>query len=225
MNVFEDLAATDAALDALGRGEPGPDGDALLGALALWRADLDEPAAPRVAPRRPRRLLVAAAAAVLITAGLGGVAAAAGDARPGSVLWPVTRIAYADRAESALAEDAADRLLAEADRALAEGRSADAARSLAAAEAQLSKIDSPDTVRRLRARLGVLRGRLAPGTEQATRSPDRRSAPVPTPSAGAVPASPDKRKPTPEPSEHGGGRSKGPDVPPTPANTKRPGEH
>ncbi|WP_246835676.1 anti-sigma-D factor RsdA, partial [Micromonospora sp. MH33] len=44
------IARDDVLLDALGRGEPAPDGDALAGLLAAWRSDLaEEPAGVRPA--------------------------------------------------------------------------------------------------------------------------------------------------------------------------------
>jgi hypothetical protein len=39
---FSAIAADDALLDALGRGEPAPGDDKLAGLMATWRADLDE---------------------------------------------------------------------------------------------------------------------------------------------------------------------------------------
>ncbi|GIG61559.1 hypothetical protein Lfu02_59310 [Longispora fulva] len=235
MNAFEDLSTTDATLDAIGRGEKPVTDDLLLLALAEWRADADDPSpadgvlvAWRLAPPRRRRLLVAVAAGLVLVAGAGGVAAAAGDARPGSVLWPVTRLAYADRAESALAEQAAERSLTTAGQDLAAGRADQAQVHLAEAERQLGKVDSTEAARRLRERLAVLWAQAGAGPSPVPGG--RSGTPVATPSpggggAGSTGKSADKRKPsTPEPSEHGGDgeRSKGPVTTPT---TKRPGEH
>ncbi|MGY0232065.1 hypothetical protein [Longispora urticae] len=233
MNAFEDLNSTDSTLDAIGRGERPATDDLLFLALAEWRADADAPGPAegtlvvlRPAPPRRRRLLVAVAAGLVLVAGAAVVTAAAGDARPGSVLWPVTRLAYGDRAESVLAEQAADRSLTTADQDLAAGRVQDARRHLAEAEAELERVGSEEAARRLSGRLTALRARL--GADPASSADPTLPLVVPTgapPSGGAGPTdkSGDKRKPTPEPPEHGGGKSDHTKGPGTPPNTHRPG--
>ncbi|MEV6522454.1 hypothetical protein AB0M43_10965 [Longispora sp. NPDC051575] len=231
MNAFEDLNSTDSTLDAIGRGERPATDDLLFLALTEWRADAAEPGpaggtliALRPAPPRRRRLLVAVAAGLVLVAGAGGVTAAAGDARPGSVLWPVTRLAYGDRAESFLAEQAADRSLTTADRDLAAGRVEDARRHLAEAEAELGKVGSEEAARRLAGRLTALRARL--GADEPSADP---TLPLVVPSGappgggGAATDKPgDKRKPTPPP-QHGGGKSEHSKPPGTPPSTHRQG--
>src|SRR2546423_6531200 len=101
------LRADDLLLDALGRGEPGPDDDAIAAVLAAWRADLvdtdgtaeaeeeqdEAPLAEGVpisrATRRPPVRLAVAAAVLAVVAGGTGIAAA--HATPGSPLWPISQ--------------------------------------------------------------------------------------------------------------------------------------
>ena len=103
------IAADDALLDALGHGEPAPDGDELATMLHAWRADLDahldagqplvgellegraEPPDRAQTRRRASRLLTGIAAAILV---FGGLAAGASQAGPDSPLWPLTKVMY-----------------------------------------------------------------------------------------------------------------------------------
>ncbi|MGW5673242.1 anti-sigma-D factor RsdA, partial [Micromonospora sp. NPDC003776] len=47
------LTRDDVLLDALGRGEPAPDGDAVAAMLAAWHADLDDDVPASVRPAVP----------------------------------------------------------------------------------------------------------------------------------------------------------------------------
>ncbi|NUT37565.1 MAG: hypothetical protein HOV79_31360, partial [Hamadaea sp.] len=128
----DQLARDDALLDALGAGEPGPADDDLAVMFSAWQTavstDLPDapvsvaPApAPAPAPRRrarPLAKLVAALAGAVVVLG-GSLTAAAGGAGPGSPLWPITKIVYADRADSRAAERTAQRLVDEATTAFA----------------------------------------------------------------------------------------------------------
>ena len=150
------------------------DGDEVATMLAAWRADLEDdlptvrsvavPAALTervVQPRRgSRRALLAVAAAVLALAGAATVVAA--DARPGSPLWPLTRVFYADRASSAVAEQDAQRAIEQARAAIAEGRYSDAEKLLDEATTRTSEVHDAGVLQRLLEQVAALRG-LLPG--------------------------------------------------------------
>ncbi|WP_018347832.1 hypothetical protein [Longispora albida] len=220
MSAFDEVTADDSALDALGRGEAAPEGDRLLGMLATWRADLAEgegapairPAVPvtedvpdvaevlPLAPRRHRRrrMLVAAAAAAVLAAGISGVAAA-GSARPGDTLWPVTKLVYSDRAASVQAEIATERALRRAETAAAEGRTAEAAEHLATADEQLGRVTSSDAAKRLRERAD----RLRENDQRVVVPPAPGTTPKP-PAGGTAPARPTPSGPVDNPGDNPG---------------------
>jgi Anti-sigma-D factor RsdA to sigma factor binding region len=226
------IAADDRLLDALGRGAP-VDGDLAADPaatmLAAWRADLDDdawdapledvelspvsPAAPLPAgdPRRKRRLVQAilgAAAAAVVTVGLG---VSAHQAEPGSVLWPVSKVVYPQRAEVKAAEKA----IADARKALAEGRPADARASLTTAAEHIARIDDRATAARLRAEVdALLRDLTAPAVAPPpTPAPPAPSTSPPAPGSSQSPGGsgakpvppPEDGAPAPEPSESSGG--------------------
>jgi hypothetical protein len=238
------IAADDRLLDALGRGEPF-DGDLATDPaatmLAAWRADLDgdavdadvdgafsdglqdsEPAPlPAGDPRRKRRLvqaiLGAAAAAVVAV----GVAVSAHQAQPGSVLWPVSKVVYPQRAEVKAAEKA----IADARAALAGGRTADARALLATAREHIARIDDRGTAARLQAEVDDLLRTLTAAIAPPAPTPSNPAPSTPAPrasqsapggSSGSKPAPPPEGgAPEPEPSTSSGGLL--PDLPlPTP---------
>lgn len=196
------LERDDELLTALSRGvRPDPD-DPIIELLADWHADISTPLpalAPARAPRRfLRPFLVAAAAAVFA---LGGTAALAATAQPGSPLWPITKVIYPDRADSRTAAQAAQRLLDQAATAVAEHREPDALAALTAAKAQIDLITDPGTRQRLEARWAQLRAALSlsqisTGTPSAAPAPGNPgTAPSPAPShtpggGGVVPPLP-----------------------------------
>jgi hypothetical protein len=168
------IAADDELLDLLGSGGTPGDDDEVGAMLAAWRADLatDLPtvrrAAPVVAPpparrrslSRNTRFLLSAAAAVIALAGVATVMA--GDARPGSPLWPITRLLYTDRANSAVAEQEAQRAIDEARQAINDARYADAEKLLEQATARTGEVRDPTVVQRLQEEIAALQG-LLPG--------------------------------------------------------------
>ncbi|MDQ7904406.1 anti-sigma-D factor RsdA [Phytohabitans sp. ZYX-F-186] len=227
------IAADDRLLDALGRGEPldaDLAADPAAAMLAAWRDDLaeeagdgdlwddldDEPAPlPAGDPARKRRLVQAilgAAAAAVVAMGL---AVSAHQAQPGSVLWPVSKVVYPQRAEVKAAEKA----IADAATALAEGRNADAQALLTKAGAHIARIDDEATAARLRGEVEalqrVLNAATAPPPPAVTPTPapaptapppPRASRPAPGGSPGAKPAPPPEGgAPSPTPSNPGGG--------------------
>ncbi|MFG2107219.1 anti-sigma-D factor RsdA [Micromonospora chersina] len=188
------IARDDVLLDALGRGEPAPDGDALAGLLAAWRSDLAEeptgvrPAAPDVveeapvrrAVRRPRPwALRLAAAAVALLALVSGLGISSRDVGPGSPLWSLTKLLYPQQAEVRGIEDTIDRARA----ALDAGRLDDAEALIAQARRDLARVEDPAAVARLGAALDVLARDLA-----AARAGTAPPSAVPTDTAPDTPA-------------------------------------
>ncbi|MFD1530101.1 hypothetical protein [Pseudonocardia aurantiaca] len=142
------LAAWVADVRPAAAAHPLPDAPASPGAV-LPSTEHREPAPASVTPRgvpkhrapNPypygRRLAVAAALVVLGTSGL---AIGASNAQPGEVLWPVSRVFYAERARSVEAAHEVNSNLEHARTALREGRSADAAQAIANAAAHLPQV-------------------------------------------------------------------------------------
>jgi hypothetical protein len=203
------IVADDQLLDLLaGGGEPA-DGDDVSAMLAAWRTDVatDLPAvrratpavAPAVVARSPRRrrpisrtarTLLAAAAAVVV---LAVPAAMAHDARPGSPLWPLTRVLYAEQAASAMAEADARQDIDNARRAIDAGRYTDAEKLLEDASARAGAVRDPGVAADLRAQIAALRqivdGRLTGGNPSASGSTTGATgAPTTAPGGGPLPS-------------------------------------
>jgi hypothetical protein len=185
------LAEDDRLLDQLGRGErpDSADGHDVNVLLSDWRASLPAPdpaddrllAASVAALRRPhraaRRTLVVAASALVA---LGGMTAAAENAGPGSLLWPITQLVYGDLAESrTVAQDASDTVAA-ARVAIGSGDYDRAARLLAQAATLTDRIAEPEVAADLRTRIATTRDLLPTPTEPL---PDTVSSVPPAPSA------------------------------------------
>ncbi|NUR69893.1 MAG: hypothetical protein HOU81_03655 [Hamadaea sp.] len=206
------LARDDELLDLLGSGSPPPADDSLAVMLSSWQSSLsapmtvDSPAPAIRLKRRPlsARLVAAIAAAVVVLGG--GLTAGAANAGPGSPLWPITKIVYADRA----AVQQATAFLDQATTAYADRRFDDARALTDKAAALLPKVTDAADRQRLAARIEQLRAALAavtipvPGSSPTTPSGVAPSA-VPRPS-GVAPSttpSPAPASPSPSPS-HGG---------------------
>jgi hypothetical protein len=214
------IAADDALLDALGRGEPAADDDRLAGLLAAWRADLDDDLPGEFElpddldldetaelPARVSLVKATAAAEVATVTPIRrprkrmrrfavGIAA-------GAVLIAGVGIG-ANRAgpdsplwpvAQALYPEHAEVRLAEhriglARAAVADGRYADARQWLARASASVDRIRDQRTAQRLRAEIEELRRSLPP--EQPVTGPSAGTDPSPgsTPAPTAPPAPP-----------------------------------
>lgn len=119
------LRADDALLDALGGADPkvaAALGDAELNALLLsWSREVDGEPMPELVDvdtavsaiksatherrrngreRRHRMLIPVAAAASVLAITFGGASVAAHDAQPGDTLWGLTKVLYAEKADS-----------------------------------------------------------------------------------------------------------------------------
>ncbi|SCL48235.1 anti-sigma-D factor RsdA [Micromonospora chersina] len=224
------IARDDALLDALGRGEPAPDGDALAGLLAAWRSDLAEeptgvrPAAPdpvgdapvRRAVRRPRPwALRLAAAAVALLALVSGLGISSRDAGPGSPLWSLTKLLHPQQAEVRGIEDTIDRARA----ALNAGRLDDAEALIAQARRDLARVEDPAAVTRLGAALDVVARDLA-AARGVTAPPSAAPASAPaSPAPTAVPSPTVTRTPRPGPATSGGSPRPGTSGSPAPADS------
>jgi hypothetical protein len=130
--------------------------------------------------RRGRRPAFASATLALVTV-VGGLWFGAARAEPGGLFWPVTKLVFAERAESLVTEREIGRMLDEARQDLADGRHADARRHLERAAGLVGTIGEDATVTRLRRDIEELRRLLPPPT------PADPSAPRPNLGAGAVP--------------------------------------
>lgn len=227
------IARDDALLDALGRGEAAPEGDALAGMLALWRAELAEepatavrPGAPapaeeapaRRAVRRPRPwTLRLAAAAVALLALVSGLGIGSRDAGPGSPLWSLTRLLHPQQAEVRGIEDTVDRARA----ALDAGRLDDAEALVAQGWRDLARVEDPAAVARLGAALDVLASDLAAAraaTAPPSTAPAATTGPA-TPAPTAVPSPTVTGTPRPAPATRGGTPRPGSSGSPAPAGS------
>jgi hypothetical protein len=209
----------DVLLSALGRGDRMTDDDAVAVMLAAWQTELDQPSPtvraipvpvpvplPESSPRpsrgwsQPARALVATAATVAALAG--AVTVAAGQARPGSPLWPITTVVYGARADSLLAQQDAERAISQARTAITDARYTEAARQLDTATALAGQVREQDVAHRLLDEIAVVRG-LLPGatafsssatpTASATPGASRQhhgATPTPAPSSGDSPPLP-----------------------------------
>ena len=194
------VARDDALLDALARGLQPPPDDEFAAMLASWRTDLSPDApiaaaedeevagpAPVAKPAHGRlsRVVLAAAAAVLALAGT--VAVAAGRAQPGSRLWPITTVVYAERADSLVAAQDARSAIAEAREAVTAGRYAEADRLLIQATTLAGKVHDTGTRQQLLDEVAEVRALLPAGTPTATtsRAPGANATPTPSPSSSA----------------------------------------
>lgn len=190
------VARDDALLDALGRGSQQPPDDEFATMLAAWRADLstDEEVAdptpvqkPTLARRgRLARIVLAAAAAVLALAGTATVVAS--RAEPGSPLWPITTVVYADRADSLVAAQDARHAIAQARDAVAAGRFAEADRLLNRATALAGRVRDAGTRQPLLDEVVAVQALLPAATPAPTTSraqgPNATPTPNPSPSSG-----------------------------------------
>ena len=116
--------------------------------------------------RRGRRSAFAGASLALVTL-VGGLWLGAARAEPGGLFWPVTKLVYAERAESLVTEREIGRMLDEARQDLADGRHSDARHHLERAAALLGAIGEDATVTRLRRDIEELRQLLPPPTTPA----------------------------------------------------------
>lgn len=204
------IAADDAVLDVVGRGESGPDADQMTAMLLAWRSEIADgdddvdgnaelirtalasdgtPATALAMRSYISRRLLSAAAAVVVVAGLAtGIAAGSNYADPGSPLWPLTKVLYPERAEVRAAEHAIDRARA----AVAAGEYGEVQRLLDEAQGHLARVEDKVVAERLHAEVdAVLRDLHAVLARQGQRPGDpgqRSRAPEPSAPPGGGPA-------------------------------------
>jgi hypothetical protein len=251
---WDAIARDDQLLDRLGRDEDTGTDDLLAHSFAEWRRDLcAEPVRERrVAAFRSgggrvgRSVAAGAIASAIGLASVGGVAAAATQAGPGSALFPITRVVAADRAESRQAAQRARLALDEAAAAADADERDQAAAHLEAAEQVAGRVRRDDGAGELRDRAAELRRRLAAPAATPTASPSAspsaspgaspgasatpsprpsRSAsptgsPAPTPGASGSGGSPSSPYPSPSPSATGGSPTASPHRSPQPRPTR-----
>jgi hypothetical protein len=129
--------------------------DRVAAILAAWKADVDAEPVPElvdldtavatvVAARPPssraRHLAPVAAAAAFLVLAIGGVSVSSYNADPDDALWGVSKVLYAERAESVEAAARVEERIASAKEALVAGQPVVAAQELAAAEEDLSSV-------------------------------------------------------------------------------------
>jgi hypothetical protein len=224
------IAADDALLDALGRGEPAPDGDELAGLLQAWRADLDheldarqplvgellDAATNRPIELRPHRrhskLLTGIAAAILV---FGGLAAGASQAGPDSPLWPITKAMYPEQADTRSAE----RAISNARAAIEADQFDEAGHQLDIASGYVGQLHNGDDKKRLTGQIDELRALIAAHTVPAPPAPGTGPSAVPggTPDVPNGPTQQPGAPPTAGPGPTGGAGSN--PLPPLPLPT------
>lgn len=163
----------------------------------------DRPGRPERRPGRSRRrrragrLVLAAGVAALATTSCAGVAVAAGNARPGSPLWPVTKAIYPERAASVEHEDAARKDLDDARRAAGEGRVGDAQRYLDDASKHSRQVHPDSEGARLRGQADQLRSQIGGPSPSDSSVPRTGPVATPTPSGGSAKPPSGSGKPSP----------------------------
>ncbi len=224
----------DVLLDRLAVGlDPFDAADETAVLLRGWRADVlrdiepgapEEPAPVRASASRrsARPVVVAAVLAALFS--LGGVAAAATQASPGSVLWPVTKLVAHGHALSVQARADVRDALRQAQQQSAAGDRAGALATLRGALQRLRAVHSGDGAAGLRAAVMQLETSLgaAPGSGDGAApapavtatpspppapSPAVTSAPTPEPTPTPDPTPAAQPTPPPDPSPGAGGQS------------------
>jgi hypothetical protein len=159
------VQADDELINALSAGFPvvasgahGTD-DRVAAILAAWRAEVDAAPVPELvdvdtavatitaaggAPRRrsarARHLAPIAAAAAVLVISMGGVSIGSASAQPDDVLWPVSKVLFAERAASVEAADRVQDHIDRAKQALVEGRPDVAAEELRRARDDLGVV-------------------------------------------------------------------------------------
>ncbi len=199
----------DELLDRIGQGGSlHDDDDAVAEMLFGWRADIVDdaddrwaaaaraasPAAlhpPRVRPyaRRPSLRSAAAAAAMIGVLSSLAVAAAASQASPDSVLFPLTRVVASQHAESVQARDDVRAALQRAQAQADAGHRVAARKTLRAAQLRTADIRPDDGRAALRAQVDRALARLAVPAPPAVR-PSALPAPTPEPSSAPTPPRP-----------------------------------
>lgn len=241
----------DALLDRVGSGQPAGAADDLLTSLLVdWCADVRSPALPaglqdveatRVIVTVRRRSVRPVVVGVILMGivGAGGVAAAATQAGPQSVLWPVAELVAPAHAHSLEARDDVHSSLRRARRQAVAGDRTGALATLRAALGRLADVRAQDGAHRLRAQVLKMQTTVAGSADQnpAVPPPGPPVVAVPTPSitpsasatpepattasAAASPAPPAPSPASPRPSAP----ALSGDTPPSPSGSTPPAEH
>jgi hypothetical protein len=179
------IARDEAFMQRLSRGAQPPPADDIGVMLAAWRDDLsedapepsrdrlaglllfDQPRLRRVSARR--RGLLAAAASVVVLGG--ALVIGAGQAGPGSPLWPITQVLFGSRADSITAQHEAEQAIARAREAITRSQYTDAQHQLDQADGWVAKIRDRDVADRLRTEIRSLRGMLPGSSSHVTPTP------------------------------------------------------
>lgn len=220
------VQADDALLDALGGADPKVAdelGEAELNALLLtWSREVDGEPMPElvdvdtaVATIRTaavarkhrqrgnkRRLLVpVAAAAAVLGIAFGGASVAARDAQPGDTLWGLTKVLYADKADSVQASYDVRAEFKAAQDALEDGELDEARDALEKAEDRLRKVDAEENRDGLKQQHEQLMDQLEEDPPEQSEQPPPTSEDPTSSSSSAPPPSSKPEVVVPEPSE------------------------
>ncbi len=217
-----------------------PSDDEVAALLDAWRADLaDEELVlverpvleplppvelpPAVSGRRYTRALVVGAVLAGVIGSAGGVAAAAAQATPGSVLWPVTKVVAPGHAQHAEAREYTDAALGIARRLRTQGDTKGAMKTLLTALQQARAAHADDLATQLQKEIAALSPAEAPTAGLPTTSPaPQASASPPAPSASPTDAAPSlepSTTPTPSPTADAVAPSPAVSASPTPGAT------
>lgn len=205
---------------------------------ALWTIKTASPAKQHRRHGGKRRLLVpVAAAAAVLSIAFGGAGVAARDARPGDTLWGLTRVLYADQANSVQASYDVRAEFKAAQDALDHGELDTARNALHKAAARLPKVRGEDDRDGLKQQYKQLMDRLEadpsqPSEQQPppptsknpvpTSSPPPASPPATTAPGPSKPATPSQSTPRSEPPPTTGSTTTSNDASPT-GSTSQPG--
>lgn len=220
------ISALAAGMSVSSPGVGGYDADDQVAALlATWRAEVDREPLPelvdldtamaavrsssRPPSRRARHLFPVAAAAAMIVFTVGGVSVGAAEAKPGDTLWGVSRVLYAERAESVEAAERVEVRIDEAKQALSRGEPAVAAQAMAAAEEDLVAVRAEEGLAELAEVQSFLEAKAAetppgrpvePGSPLASDPrrpvPPRAATETPSPALAPAPATTTSNAPT-----------------------------
>lgn len=197
----------DALLDRVGSGQPAGAADDLLTSLLVeWCADVRSQAVPAglqeveatriiVTVRRRSVRPVVVGVILMGIVGAGGVAAAATQAGPQSVLWPVAEIVAPAHAHSVEARDAVRSSLRRAHRQAVAGDRTGALATLRAALRRLADVRAQDGAHRLRAQVLQMETTVAGSADRSPAVPPSSPPVVAAPTPSITPSA----SPTPEP--------------------------
>ncbi|MDQ6873851.1 MAG: anti-sigma-D factor RsdA, partial [Actinomycetota bacterium] len=188
----------DALLDRIGAGQPVRADDPVTSLLVEWCTDVRSEVAPSalhevepapIASMRRRSVRPVVVGVILMgVVGAGGVAAAATQAGPQSVLWPVAQLVAPAHAHSLQARDDVRSSLRRAHRQAMAGDRTGALATLRAATSRLSEVRAEDGAHRLWAQVRQMQTALAHSAAQSPAASDSAAPVAPVPTSSITPS-------------------------------------